>query len=245
MAGEPAGDDLLRRLSRWFRVDREEILTHFASLPGALRGGGDGTGFVWIPGKRSDRVVLTAHADSVWDDRPDFPAGITWSDGRGRSRVAGCGCGADDRAGLAMLWEFRRLGHSLLVTDGEERGSLGSREIMEREPALAGELNRTHMFMVGFDRRGGGDFKCYDVGTDAFRAYIARATGCAEPDRLRTTDIRVLCREICGVNLSVGYHDEHTPAESLDYGEWRAMLERCRKWLAGGPLPRFPLRVAG
>jgi hypothetical protein len=95
--------------------------------------------------------------------------------------------------------------------------------------------------MVGFDRRGGRDFKCYDVGTDAFRAYVAAKTGCTEPDRLRTTDIRVLCREVCGVNLSAGYHDEHTADESLDFGEWRGMLERCRAWLGASPLPRFPL----
>jgi hypothetical protein len=44
--------------------------------------------------------------------------------------------GADDRAGLAILWLLRDLGHSLMVTDLEEHGRMGSTYPTSTSPGL-------------------------------------------------------------------------------------------------------------
>lgn len=158
-----------------------------------------------------------------------------------RSGTKGVGLGADDRAGCAILWLLRELGHSMLVVSGEESGRLGSSMLMKSYPEIAAEINDSHCFAIEFDRRNGTDYKCYDVGSDDFRRYVENVTGYREPDRTSYTDITVLCRRICGVNLSVGYHYEHTALEMLDVSEWRGTLEVSRKWLSSHILPRFPL----
>jgi hypothetical protein len=66
-------------------------------------------------------------------------------------------------------------------------------------------------------------------------------TGYIEPDRYSYTDIVTLCREITGVNLSVGYRNEHSYKESLVLDEWLNTLNLCRRWLSEESLPRFPL----
>lgn len=220
------------------------VLQRFAELPGAIVQEGEGNSqerFVYVPGTRRDRVVLVAHADTVWHGHHKDPHHqVVAENGLFRSASDNTGLGADDRAGCAILWLFRESGHSLLVTDGEERHQIGSRFLMEECPEIAEELNATHQFMVQFDRRNARDFKCYDVGTDAFRHYVHSVTGYTEPDKSAYTDITVLCRDICGVNLSVGYYDEHSKDECIYVDEWVHTLNLARKWLLDENLPRFP-----
>ncbi len=116
--------------------------------------------------------------------------------------------GADDRAGCAIIWLLRGLGHGILITHGEEKGSLSVEEMARTTPELLAELNSRYQFMVQIDRRNRADFKCYDVGTDEFRSYVAEMTGFQEPDQRSSTDIRHLAQDICGVNLSCGYQHE-------------------------------------
>ncbi|MFH0957653.1 MAG: hypothetical protein V1897_03030 [Pseudomonadota bacterium] len=42
---------------------------------------------------------------------------------------------------------------------------------------IADEINRDHQFVIQLGRRNGRDFKCYDVGTDQFKGYVAERTG--------------------------------------------------------------------
>ena len=136
---------------------------------------------------------------------------------------------------------MREMGHSLLITDGEEEQCRGSHWLMNREQDIADEINKNHRFIVQLDRRKGTDYKCYSVGTDAFRQYVEHVTGYSEPDRHYAADIVVLCRDICGVNLSVRYHREHTDHEYLVLKEWQDSFEICCHWLSGPGLPRFKL----
>ena len=228
------------------------VLEKFAALEGAVyRSDGDKLRFVYVPGRRKDRVVLAAHADTVWDRY--YLEGIeklrlplmrhepVWENGVIRQGGSGdWGLGADDRAGCAMLWLLRESGHSLLVTDGEERGQTGAWYLMEEHPDIAAELNR-HQYMVQLDRRGSRDYKTYRLPvTDAFRRYIEEQTGYQDAGMKSRTDIVVLCKSICGVNLSIGYHDEHRPEETLVYEEWLHTLETVRRMLAHEQ-PAFPL----
>ncbi|HJW87414.1 MAG TPA: hypothetical protein VJ440_12350, partial [Candidatus Brocadiaceae bacterium] len=55
------------------------------------------------------------------------------------------------------------------------------------------------------------------------------------------TDIVTLCRRITGVNLSIGYRNEHTDDEHLVLQDWQHTLDVCRTWLSRAELPRFDL----
>jgi hypothetical protein len=227
----------------------KDVIDLFRDYRGAVHRGARSDQFVYIPGTRPDRALLVAHADTVWDSLSATPRQNVFVKNGDIYRSAGLvprhGLGADDRAGCAILWALMDLGHSLLITDGEEKGRMGSRFLME-DPAnrdIAEEINNTHGFAVQFDRRNARDFKCYDVGTDEFRAYVAKMTGYTEPDRSSYTDITMICRRIPGVNLSIGYYQEHTVDEYLVLEEWQHTVDVAREWLSG-PLPRFVLPEA-
>jgi hypothetical protein len=234
--------ELAMELKRWLEIDVPRVFERFLSIatPDSITRGEGDTRFLYVPGARPDRVLLLAHADTKFDAEPGYPAPVRYTDGRYRSANPELGIGADDRAGCALVWELRGLGHSLLITSGEEKGCIASHWIADHNPDLLATLN-AHNFMVQFDRRNAGDYKCYEVGSDAFRAYVEQQTGYREPDRLRGTDIKVLCKNVCGVNLSCGYYDEHTPAESMVFAEWEQTLKLSRAWLSQPALPRFAL----
>ena len=209
------------------------VLEEFAALAGA-RYYEEGRAYrhVYIPGTRPDRVLLVAHADTVWDGQVKIKQTPVLRDGviRGEDRTVGLG--ADDRAGCAILWLLRESGHSLLVLDGEEYGSVAAHHIEEELPELFAELN-AHAYVVEVDRRQDRNYKVYDLPvTQEFRAFIEDATGYREADRRSSTDIRVLCRDICGVNLSIGYYNEHTEEEYLVVDEWYRTLTLLEAMLA-------------
>lgn len=220
------------------------ILEKFGRLPGAVREGKNLKQFVFIEGWRPDKIVLVAHADTCMDmlyraDKETIPQNVQLADGIIKN--PGQVLGADDRAGCAILWLLRDLGHSLLVVHGEEYGEIGSTYLMNHRCDIGNKINNEHQFAVQFDRKNGRDFKCYGVGTPEFRSYISIETGYTEPNRAASTDIVTLCRRICGVNLSVGYQFEHTDKEQLIVTDWLHTLNLSRRWLGQKSLPRFSL----
>ncbi len=221
----------------------ESVLDEFRKLDGAKyyppSSPIDKDSFVYIPGTRKDRVLLVAHADTFFD-YPEALGSVVIEEGTYFSGSKGLGIGADDRAGCAILWLLRDMGHSLLVTNGEEYGSLAAMRIAARLPKLYDELNG-HCYMIEFDRRHADDYKTYNIPvSDDFRRFIEDSTGYHDAGKASSTDIVHLCNEICGVNLSVGYYYEHTPDECLVPGEWINTLSIARKMLAL-PQKRFPV----
>jgi len=213
----------------------KEIFTKFAGMDGAIHRGTGKRQFVYRPGMRKDRVLLVAHADTVFDK--DEPREIVHEEGVIRNQLGGLG--ADDRAGCAILWQLRDLGHSLIVTDGEESGGEGSRWLRDANQDIFDEINNRHQFVLEFDRRNGRDFKCYRVGTPEFRKYIREMTNYKEPDLSSFTDICLLCGKVPGANLSIGFRNEHSNLECLVVSEWQHTLDLCRQWLSQPKLPRF------
>jgi hypothetical protein len=221
------------------------VFDRFLQIPGAIYRGEGLERFLYIRGARPNRVLLVAHADTFWDCEYGYDPGPTHEikieDGEIRAVNGNFGLGADDRAGCAMLWLLKDLGHSLLVTNGEEHEQRGASWLMSDNKDIAADINHDHQFVIQLDRRNGSDFKCYDVGTDEFRSYVAEKTGYTEPDRRATSDIVTLCREIAGVNLSVGYHNEHHENEFLNISEWECTLNVVQEWLSEPNLERFAL----
>ena len=226
----------------WMRMTQEQVFEAFCNITGSFHDGKGNRQFVYIPGTRKDRVLLVAHADTVWDDdmaenKIGFTHGIYFSENRGNG-MSRRGIGADDRAGCCILWELQKLGHSLLVVSGEERGGITSSWMM-RSPFWEEEASK-HNFAVQFDRRGFNDIVFYSVGTRKFKDYVASKTGYIE-QRGSFTDICNLCEDICGVNMSVGYYSEHTPNERLCLNQWINTLITAKAWLSQTDLPRFEL----
>ena len=229
----------------------EKVLKLFAGLPGAVRVKGEGRqGFVYVPGTLpvGQRAVLAGHADTVFDEEyvrqghveATGQNAVVFEDGWYRGTNPAVSIGADDRAGCAMLWAMRKSGHSLLVTDGEEHGQIGAHFLRDSCPEVFAEL-QAHAFMVQLDRRGASDYKCYELPvTPEFLAYVEAETGYVRAEGKGRTDIQVLCGDVCGVNLSVGYYDEHKPEERVCLAEWQHSLDVVRAMLAK-PLARFPL----
>lgn len=221
-----------------------EVLEAFAALPRAIAHfDGEKRDFVYIPGEREDRVLLVAHADTVWDilyEGEKYEQTVKEKGGVYRGKSLSCGIGADDRAGCAMLWLLKDTGHSLLIVDGEEHGQIGSRNIRENYPTLFDELN-AHAYAVQLDRREHKNYKVYRLPVSReFISFVERETGYENAGSASRTDIIVLCRDICGVNLSIGYYNEHTEQERLVFDEWYETLTLTERLLSGKQR-RFPL----
>lgn len=214
------------------------VLEKFAALPNAVRKtGGPKEGFVYIPGTRENAVLLVAHADTRYDKEQP----VELIEDEDTFRNSNDLLGGDDRAGCAVCRLMLNSGHGILITDGEEGGAFGSEFLKRVHPEIFSEINQKYQFMIQIDRCGTGEFKCYNVGSEAFRSYVAEKTGFSEPDRLRSTDVVHLCRDICGVNLACGYYKEHTDEEYLVKKEWLHTLELLKVWLADENLPKFVL----
>lgn len=237
--------EVLRRFLSLSTSQTSGVFAAFGVTPGDIMRGAGPRRFLYRRGWRKNRVLLVAHADTVWDFSYFLPEprnpGLIERDGVFRSSSPDCGLGADDRAGCALVWLLQELGHSILITSGEERGQQASQWIMTdvRNQDIAEEIQREHQFVVELDRRNGRDFTCYNVGTKQFRRYVGKMTGFTEPGDVLTSDIAVLCRDVVGVNLSVGYYLPHTPKEYLDTLQWLHTLVVCRSWLSQEGLPRF------
>ena len=219
--------------------DSQQVIDRFIDLPNAIHKGKGLKQFVWVPGTNKKKVCLVAHADTVWEGSKNNDPLIK-DNGKIYRNSSQVGLGADDRAGCAMLWALRNSGHSLLVVNGEESGSQGVRYLKEVHPHMF-DLIQQHQFFIQLDRRNGKDFKCYEVGTDEFRKYVSENTEYTEPDRHSFTDITMLCEQVTGVNLSIGYYNEHTIKEYLVIDEWLNTLDKVTKILNSPNIPKFKL----
>lgn len=230
------------------------IFEIFATIPNANIhiGKNPGERFLFIKGSRSDAATLVAHADTVFDvsghheiieENDEFISGsITY------------GIGADDRAGCAMLWLLKDLGHHILVCDYEESthkdaigNCIGSKYLMREHSEIANIINNSS-FVFEFDRRLAygkrrEHYTCYYLPvTNEFRYFIESNTGFIDDDNTGYTDILELCTEVCGANICVGYSNAHTAKEKISISAFQNTYELMHKLLSC-KLTRFPLKV--
>lgn len=206
---------------------------------------------LYIPGTREDRVLLVAHVDSkfppeISDVQPIFneAENVIMSGNRGIEKKKkgnywyGDGIRADDRAGVAILWHLLslNLGHSILLLSGEEDGCLGARQFMSRLNR-AKELQQ-HQFALEFDRHDKRDIVFYQCWTPEFIEYCLTETG-YRWNQGSLSDICVLCKEMCGANISVGYYHEHTPFEELNIEWFTNTINVAELWLSRQNIPSF------
>lgn len=226
----------------------DAIFQMFSDLPCAVTGCGNKPlqRYVYIPGTRDNRIVLVAHADTVWDRAYGRQAQNTVirKDGVYSGEDQRAGIGADDRAGCALLWALRDSGHSLLVVDGEEHGKIGAKYLRMTNRKLFRELN-SHQFMIELDWRGTGGCLYNQVeNSNEFKAYITQVLEFHDDMKKGGCDLQVLCDRICGVNIGVGYHNYHSPRETLVISEWENTYEKLSLFLEQDH-PRFPIPFRG
>ena len=229
----------------WFMMSTEEVLEIFAKLPSAQKIGTGDEQFVYIPGNRKDRVLLVAHADTTHTKKVD----IGYYNGMYLSRDDQVGIGADDRAGCNILWKLKDLGHSLLIPNAEEKGCKGSRFLMQSKE-WAEEMAK-HQFAMQFDRKNAKNLVMYDVGSDPFTKWLEAEMLGYKKEFGTSTDIKVLLDKTkhkdyispCGVNVSIGYYNEHTPTEHLKIKEWNSTLSHAYNLLVKNDLPAFKQEI--
>lgn len=177
-------------------------------------------------------IALVAHMDTVFSDPPldvyyDQRKGVMWSPD---------GLGADDRAGIfAILYIIKSgLRPSIILTTDEEKGGVGAQKLAKL-PCPIPNLK----YLIQLDRRGDCDCVFYDCYAPDFVKYI-ECFGFVE--KLGSfTDISFLMPawNICGVNLSVGYENEHSVLETLNVNSMFATIDKVIMMLSFDNIPTF------
>jgi hypothetical protein len=217
------------------------VLEKFASLKGAVKRGEGIPSFVYVPGKRPDRALLVAHADTFWDDEWKREGYNIYVNGQGE------GNGSEGRAGCAILWQLKDSGHSLLVLNGRQHGLVGAHFLADENLDIFEEINNSHQFALEFSFKDHGFFMSYDLGSPKFDHYIDDQFGLFSAMQIlyrnlkiwRDTDISVICRDICGANISTGTFNMHRSDEYTDEDKWIDTLDKARLMLSSNDLPRF------
>ena len=186
----------------------------------------------YIVAKGDIPIALVAHMDTVFDKPPvnifyDTRKNVMWSPE---------GLGADDRAGVFAIIQVLRSGlrpHIILTTD-EEKGCIGA-EALGKTPCPFDELN----YIIELDRRGTNDCVFYDCDNNDFVDYV-ESFGFIETWG-SFSDIGEICPEwgVAGVNLSIGYKDEHSFTETLYVSAMLSTIEKVKTMLKEESIPFF------
>lgn len=182
-------------------------------------------------------IALVAHMDTVFT----VPATDVYYDPKKNVLWSPDGLGADDRAGVWAIIQIINSGrrpHIIFTTD-EEKGCIGANVLAKYNHPFP-ELK----FLVELDRQGANDCVFYDCYNPAFWEYIesfgfVKAWG-------TFSDISSLMSawQICGVNLSVGYEDEHSYTEILKVGHLFDTIEKVKCLLDEDTWPDFEFEKA-
>jgi hypothetical protein len=225
-------------------MSTDEVFETFKTLPGAKMIGEGRKRSLYVPATRKDSVLLVAHADTIpdWDNK-QVEVALAGTE-RLVSAQKDVGIGADDRAGITMLWKLSNLGHAILIPDGEERHGLGSYFLMSQEEWRK-EINK-HNFAIQMDRMGNNDLAFYGVATGVFKDWCEKNFEGYKRCHGAWTDICVLCddklhKEDCldGMNISVGYYGQHSSGEYIVLKEWHRTLSYLHTVLSKENIPSF------
>ena len=169
-------------------------------------------------------VALVAHMDTVFK----FPPQEIFFDERHNVMWSPQGLGADDRAGVFAIIQIIRSGlrpHVIFTTD-EEKGAIGAMKLAKLDCPFS-----NLKYLIQLDRRGSNDCVFYDCDNKEFIDYIENFGFIFNYGSF--TDISELCPAwgVAGVNLSVGYRDEHSELEILFVGQLLDTIDKVKKML--------------
>ena len=186
----------------------------------------------WIVAKGEIPIALVAHLDTVFNSPPieiyyDREQGVIWSPQ---------GLGADDRAGVFSIFKIISDGYKphIIFTTEEEWGGIGARNLAMKSCPFE-DLR----YIIELDRANKKDCVFYDCSNDEFQKYI-------EQFGFKTafgtfSDISELCPiwNIAGVNLSIGYVNEHSFLEVLHTSHMLRTIVKVENMLSNVPKSSF------
>ena len=169
-------------------------------------------------------IALVAHMDTVFD-KPvvnmyyDQKKGVLWSPE---------GLGADDRAGIFSIIKILQSSYrpSIIFTTDEESGGVGA-EKLGKKPCPIPDLK----YMIELDRRGVNDCVFYDCYSPDFVDYVETFGFTEQYGSFSDISFLMSDWQICGVNLSIGYEDEHTYCETLHISPMFNTIEKVKHML--------------
>ena len=154
-------------------------------------------------------ITLVAHLDTVFKNPPediyyDRQKNVIWSP---------TGLGADDRAGIFAIVKIIRQGYlpHIILTTNEEMGAIGAKKLVSEIKEPFADMK----YIIELDRRGTNDCVFYGCNNKDFIDYI-ESFGFVE-EFGTFSDISEICPtwKVAGVNLSIGYKNEHSISETL------------------------------
>lgn len=170
-------------------------------------------------------IMLVAHMDTVFK----APPSRIYYDQKQRVMWSPQGLGADDRAGVFAIAKILSHGYrpSICLTMGEEKGGIGAAALVKDIPDCPFDLK----YIIQLDRQGTNDCVFYDCDNPEFTEYVEKFGFITDWGTF--SDISDICPEwkVAGVNLSVGYKNEHSEIETLSTDALYATIKKVEKML--------------
>lgn len=170
-------------------------------------------------------IGLVAHMDTVFPNPPEE----LYYDQKKNVMWAITGAGFDDKAGVYAIIRLLKKGYkpTIILTTDEEQGAIGADKLVTKYLESPTELK----YIIQLDRRGSKDCVFYDCANVQFEKYV-------ESFGFKTnwgtfSDISVICPMwgIAGVNLSIGYENEHSTSEHLFVQAMLSTIAKVEKML--------------
>lgn len=198
----------------------------------------------YIVAKGNIPIALAAHMDTVFETeiynlKQGHSGELLYDRQKNIMHCVGFG-GFDDKAGIFAILQILQSGlrpHIILSTD-EEKGCIGARVLATQECPF-GDLR----YIIQLDRRGTRDCVFYDLDTDICKQFVDYVEAFGFVESYGTfTDITEYCPAwgVAGVNLSVGYYNEHTSYEILYVDPLLATIKKVTAMLRQTDIPSFP-----
>lgn len=167
-------------------------------------------------------VMLTAHYDTV----SKAEEGRLLMYDKDQEMIWGMnGLGADDRAGIYAITEVTSVikPKYILLCDFEESGGIGSKDFISDVKEII-DLN----YIIALDRRGEDNYVSYSDENKDLHKFV-ESFGIKE-EMGSFSDLSTLMPhlKIAGVNMGVGYHNEHSDNEVLDVISLNDTIERVK-----------------
>ncbi len=179
----------------------------------------------YITAEGSIPICLIAHLDTIEGNRYlksyyyDKEKNVIWSPDV---------LGADDRAGIFAIIKILQFGlrpHIIFTTD-EEIGGYGAKDLVSN-PCPFQDVR----YFIELDRQGSLDCVFYNCNNKDFELYVESFGFITEQGTF--SDISIICPKwkIAGVNLSIGYQNEHSYAEFLNVNYFWETIEKVKQML--------------
>lgn len=179
----------------------------------------------YVAAKGTIPVALVAHLDTVHkyavdELYHDTEKGVLWSPE---------GIGADDRAGVFSILEILGKGYrpSVIFCCKEEIGGAGAGCLILENPKPFGGIK----YLIELDRQGESDSVYYRCNNPQFEQMINSYGFVTSWGSFSDISIIAPAWELCAVNLSVGYYDEHSLGETWHYRQTLQVINKVCKIL--------------